>query len=252
MKTYSTSEVAKIVGFHPNTIRRYEEWALIPTPLRKQNGYRIYTDYHLELIKTARIAFQIEVLQSGLREMIKALANYDFDHAQTLLDQYIVAVDREIAQAKEAIRIVGHLLKGEPADRMFSLKRREAADYLGVTTDALRDWELNGLLTLKRSQNGYRIYEMDDLNRLKIIRILRSANYSLEAILRLLNSLDQSQEPDIKSVLNQPDPDGDIISVCDRLIASLEKAKENALGLTAKIKQLQKLSTTLESPPTSH
>ena len=30
MKTYSTSEVAKIVGFHPNTIRRYEEWALIP------------------------------------------------------------------------------------------------------------------------------------------------------------------------------------------------------------------------------
>ena len=255
MKTYSTSEVAKIVGFHPNTIRRYEEWALIPTPLRKQNGYRIYTDYHLELIKTARIAFQIEVLQSGLRErmreMIKALANYDFDHAQTLLDQYIVAVDREIAQAKEAIRIVGHLLKGEPADRMFSLKRREA-DYLGVTTDALRDWELNGLLTLKRSQNGYRIYEMDDLNRLKIIRILRSANYSLEAILRLLNSLDQSQEPDIKSVLNQPDPDGDIISVCDRLIASLEKAKENALGLTAKIKQLQKLSTTLESPPTSH
>ncbi|WP_369671502.1 MerR family transcriptional regulator, partial [Enterococcus faecium] len=99
--------------------------------------------------------------------------------------------------------------------------------------DALRNWELNGLLTLKRSQNGYRIYEIDDLNRLKIIRILRSANYSLEAILRLLNSLDQSQEPDIKSVLNQPDPDEDIISVCDRLIASLEKAKENALGLTA-------------------
>lgn len=256
MKTYSTSEVAKIVGFHPNTICRYEEWALIPTPLRKQNGYRIYTDYHLELIKTARIAFQIEVLQSGLRErmreMIKALANYDFDHAQTLLDQYIVAVDQEIAQAEEAIYIVEHLLKGESADRKFSLKRREAADYLGVTTDALRNWELNGLLTLKRSRNGYRIYEMDDLNRLKIIRILRSANYSLEAILRLLNSLDQSQEPDIKSVLNQPDPDEDIISVCDRLIASLEKAKENALGLTAKIKQLQKLSTTLESPPASH
>ncbi|MBV6552746.1 MerR family DNA-binding transcriptional regulator, partial [Acinetobacter soli] len=74
----------------------------------------------------------------------------------------IVAVDQEIAQAEEAIRIVEHLLKGEFADRKLSLKRREAADYLGVTTDALRNWELNGLLSLKRSQNGYRIYEMDD------------------------------------------------------------------------------------------
>lgn len=32
MKTYRTSEVAAIVGLHPNTIRRYEEWALIPIP----------------------------------------------------------------------------------------------------------------------------------------------------------------------------------------------------------------------------
>ena len=105
-----------------------------PTPLRKQNGYRIYTDYHLELIKTARIAFQIEVLQSGLRErmreMIKALANYDFDHAQTLLDQYIVAVDQEIAQAEEAIHIVEHLLKGESADRKLFLQAKRSSKLL--------------------------------------------------------------------------------------------------------------------------
>ena len=54
-----------------------------------------------------------------MREMIKALANYDFDHAQTLLDQYIVAVDQEIAQAEEAIHIVEHLLKESPQTGSF-------------------------------------------------------------------------------------------------------------------------------------
>lgn len=68
METYKTSEVAKLVGFHPNTIRRYEEWKLIPKPQRAKNGYRIYNEYHVELIRTAKVAFQVEVLQSGLRE----------------------------------------------------------------------------------------------------------------------------------------------------------------------------------------
>jgi len=26
-KTYSTSQIAGIVGLHPNTVRKYEEWA---------------------------------------------------------------------------------------------------------------------------------------------------------------------------------------------------------------------------------
>ena len=26
MNTYTTSEVAKIIGIHPNTVRMYEEW----------------------------------------------------------------------------------------------------------------------------------------------------------------------------------------------------------------------------------
>ena len=30
MNTYMTSEVAKIIGIHPNTVRMYEEWGLIP------------------------------------------------------------------------------------------------------------------------------------------------------------------------------------------------------------------------------
>lgn len=38
--TYSTSQIAKIAGLHPNTVRMYEQWELIQKPARKQNGYR--------------------------------------------------------------------------------------------------------------------------------------------------------------------------------------------------------------------
>ncbi|EAC9550333.1 MerR family transcriptional regulator, partial [Listeria monocytogenes] len=235
METYKTSEVAKLVGFHPNTIRRYEEWKLIPKPQRAKNGYRIYNEYHVELIRTAKVAFQVEVLQSGLRammrELIKALAKYEFASATALLHDYVLAIDQEIDEANEAIHIVEDMIKGTTEEEDISLKRSEAAKYIGVTTDALRNWELNGLLLLKRSENGYRIYAADDLKRLKIIRILRSAKYSLEAILRLLHSIDHQEEHDVRTILNNPEPSEDIISVCDMLILSLEKAKMNTAEL---------------------
>ena len=68
MNTYITSDVAKIIGIHPNTVRLYEEWGLLPPVERKPNGYRIFTDFHIEQLRLARLAFQIEVLQNGLRK----------------------------------------------------------------------------------------------------------------------------------------------------------------------------------------
>ena len=92
MNTYTTTEVAKIIGIHPNTVRMYEEWGLIPLAERKANGYRVFTDYHIEQLRLARIAFQIEVLQNGLRkkvvEIIKFSANRDFDKALMFAEEY--------------------------------------------------------------------------------------------------------------------------------------------------------------------
>ena len=94
--------------------------------------------------------------------------------------------------------------------------------------DTLRNWERNGLLQVKRKQNGYRTYTSDDIERLKMIRTLRLANYSLEAILRMLYALEHNPKVDMKQVLNTPQADADIVSVCDRLIVSLNDAEENA------------------------
>ena len=67
MTTYRTSEVAEMIGIHPNTVRLYEELELIPKPERLANGYRVFTDPHVEQCRLIRTAFQVEVLQNGLR-----------------------------------------------------------------------------------------------------------------------------------------------------------------------------------------
>ena len=70
MTTYKTAEVAAIIGIHPNTVRLYEKLKLIPKPERLSNGYRVFTDFHIWQCRLIRLAFQIEVLQNGLRKKI--------------------------------------------------------------------------------------------------------------------------------------------------------------------------------------
>ncbi len=232
MNTYTTSDVAKIIGIHPNTVRMYEEWGLIPLAKRKSNGYRVFTEFHIEQLKLARIAFQIEVLQNGLRkkvvETIKLSANGDFDKALMLGEEYLSQIQREQIDAEEAIGIAKQILSGNSVEHTHFWKRKEVSDHLDISMDTLRNWERNGLLQVKRKQNGYRVYTSEDIERLKMIRTLRLANYSLEAILRMLNALKHNPQIDLKQVLNAPEEDTDIVSVCDRLIVSLKDAEENA------------------------
>ncbi|MBR5288942.1 MAG: MerR family transcriptional regulator [Clostridia bacterium] len=232
MNTYTTTDVAKIIGIHPNTVRMYEEWGLIPLAERKANGYRIFTDFHIEQLKLARIAFQVEVLQNGLRkkavEIIKLSANREFDQALLLAEEYRSQIQREQRNAEESIVIAKQILSGHAAEQTLFLKRKEVSDYLDIPMDTLRNWERNGLLQVERKQNGYRVYTSNDIAQLKMIRTLRLANYSLEAILRMLNALEHNPQADMKQILNTPQVDADIVSVCDKLMVSLRDADENA------------------------
>lgn len=243
MQTYKTAEVATIIGIHPNTVRLYEELKLIPKTERLPNGYRIFTDFHIEQCRLVRVAFAVEILQNGLRkkitQMIKVSATRDFDTALLLIDEYTKQVLRERNNAEEAIEIVKQILSGCENTYTKNLKRSEVSKELGISMDTLRNWEMNGLLTVKRKENGYRVYTDDDIKRLKVIRSLRCANYSLEAILRLLNQLSQNPDTDIRVTLNTPKQSEEIISVCDRLIVSLSTAERNAYRIKSMLQDMK-------------
>ncbi|MDE5799157.1 MAG: MerR family transcriptional regulator [Treponemataceae bacterium] len=245
MTTYKTAEVAAIIGIHPNTVRLYEKLKLIPKPERLPNGYRVFTDFHIKQCKLIRLAFQIEILQNGLRkkitQMIMVSATGDFDTAITLTKEYLTQIKQEQENAEQAICIVEQILSGSIQENSHNLKRKDVSELLDISLDTLRNWEMNGLVTVKRKENGYRIYTDADMQRLKIIRSLRCANYSLEAILRLLQQLSQNPDTDIRVALNTPKQTDDIISVCDRLIVSLSAAEQNAIALLDMLKEMKTL-----------
>ena len=248
-KTYKTSEVAKFLGIHPNTVRMYEDLELISKPIRKDNGYRVFTDLHIDQLKLARKAFEVEVLQNGLRKkaiaIVKMSAKQDFDEAIVLTKEYIKSIKKEIDNTNEAVDIAGKLINGLNHDKDFNLKRKEVSELLGISMDTLRNWEMNGLVNIKRKQNGYRIYTYEDIQRLKVIRSLRCGNYSLSAILRMLNKLSEHNEADINEVLNSPNENEDIISVCDKLIISLNLAAKNAEEILEMLYEIKRKYSTL-------
>lgn len=232
---YMTAQVAKKIGIHPNTVRLYEKLDLIPKPRRLTNGYRIFTDFHIEQFQLARAALKVEILQSGLRKkmicIIKLSAKGKFHDAITDTNDYISQVKIERENAEEAIGIAKKLLSGiriQEEENQISLTRKQTAEYLQITMDTLRNWEMNGLLSVKRKQNGYRMYTKEDIQILKIIRSLRCANYSLTAILRMINAISEDREIDIREVIDTPRKEEDIVTVCDKLLTSLDYAESNA------------------------
>lgn len=237
---HSTSQIAALFGLHPNTIRLYEDLQFISAPERKQNGYRVFTNEHAKQIEIVRIALRAEVLQNGLRKqaikIIQSVAERDIEKALRYVDEYIENIEREIQFSSEAVRIVKAVLSDIPLEsKKVLLTRKQTADHLHITIDTLRNWELNGLIEIKRKENGYRAYNETDLSILTVIRELRTANYSLSAILRMLTALRRNQNIDVEKVLNTPEDSEFIISVCDKLKTSLFSVKKDAVLLRKKI-----------------
>lgn len=237
-------------GIHVNTVRFYEDIGFITKPVRKKNGYRIFTPLQLEQCKLIRVAMKSEVLQNGLRnkavEIVRLCAAVEFTKACVSASEYADMIDAEIQSAREAIASVNGILNGQYMRVPCMLSRKEAASALKITVETIRTWERSGLLCEKRSEGNKRVYNADDMERLNIVRTLRCASYSLSAILRLLNRLDKNAECSVEEVLNTPDSGDEIISVCDRLITSLNNTKADALTLICRVNEIREKFSTLQ------
>jgi Cd(II)/Pb(II)-responsive transcriptional regulator len=91
-------QLAQLVGIDTQTIRFYERQGLLPPPNRQENGYRAYTEKHVE-----RLAFirRCRILDLSLAE-IHELQRYQDDPHQPctavngLLDEHISHVRSRI------------------------------------------------------------------------------------------------------------------------------------------------------------
>jgi DNA-binding transcriptional MerR regulator len=114
----------------------------------------------------------------------------------------------------------------------------QAAHLLGLTIDVLRNWDRNGLIDVPRDpSNGYRRYGARELSRLRIIRLLSRAGYSLSAILRMLLRLDRGETANLRRALDTPCPDEDMNSAADRWISTLTNQERRAHTIIAVVEE---------------
>lgn len=246
LKYHKTSEIAKAAGVHPNTVRLYEEWGLLQPVRRGKNNYRLYTQAHLEQMRLARIALRHGFVEGGIRKLalsiIKTAATGNLIKALEETVNYLAHIRDEKRKAEEALVILQKWMnkKSEADNSDISLGRRDVARWLGVSIESLRNWERNGLLVVPRNKdNGYRIYGQKEIDRAKIIRTLRKANYSIMAILRMLQAVDaESEEPEVLEIVSTSQSDEDMVYATDRWILSLLKIEKDALELTDQIKRM--------------
>lgn len=247
MKHYKTSEIARAAGVHPNTVRLYEDLGLLQPVRRANNNYRRYTSAHMDQMQLARIALRHGFVESNIRKrasaIIKTAASGNLNLALEEACDYLSHIKKEQSKAGEALAILRKWMrrKNEPGDVDIFLGRGDASRLLGVSIEALRNWERNGLLNVPRnSSNGYRLYGQKEIDRAKVIRTLRMANYSIMAILRMLKSTDTNsgREPDIFRIVSTPQPDEDMAYATDRWILSLAQVEEDVEELLMHIKRI--------------
>jgi DNA-binding transcriptional MerR regulator len=244
-KHLRTSDLARAVGIHPNTVRRYVEWGLVPPVERTPSGYRIFTQRHLDCLRLARTVYTAQYPGRGFRALgnaiIRRAVEGDWAGALEKANELQSAVSAELDQANRAADLLeGWAQNMARVSDEEPLAIREASNVLGVSVDIIRNWERAGLISVPRnSYNNYRLFGKQEIERMRIIRMLSLAGYSHMAMLRMFLEMDAGNTRNLKKVLDTPRPDEDIFSAADRWLTTLHAQEELAGRVIRLIKEIQ-------------
>jgi DNA-binding transcriptional MerR regulator len=244
-KFLRTSDLARLVGVHPNTVRKYVDWGLIPPVERTPSGYRIFTQQHLDCMRLARLIYSAPYPGRGFRavgtEIIRRAVLDDWQGALEKAQEHLALVQAEIKNAEQAADLLEHWAQhlAENSENESPLAIGEVSKLLGLSLDVIRNAERNGLITVPRnSSNNYRLFRKREIERLRIIRLLTRAGYSHMAILRMFLELDRGKTRGLKKTLDTPRPDEDIFSAADRWLTTLKEQEKMAWKVIEFLKEL--------------
>ena len=244
---FRTTDIARAVGVHPNTVRMYEQWGFLPPVARSANNYREYSRYHLEQMRLARLAMHGgwpggRIRKSALA-LVRASAARDLAEALRLAKNHVHLVKEERAQAEAAAGYLQKWVRGKITERRGNpLAILAAARAVDSTPDAIRGWERNGLLRVPRNpKNGYREYGAREIGRLRVIRMLLRAGYSTMAVLRAMRSLDSGADRKLRRVLDTPRPEEDVLVASDRWLSTLAEQEDRARKISKQLLRMKRI-----------
>lgn len=100
--TMNISQLAKAVGVSTDTVRYYEKQGLISAPQRQANGYRRYTDTHVDLVRFVRgaqaLGFSLAEIRAILPQVVQGTLGRNEIEQQ--LKAKMAQIDAHMAQLK--------------------------------------------------------------------------------------------------------------------------------------------------------
>jgi DNA-binding transcriptional MerR regulator len=190
-----TVDLARAGQISVQQVRNYEAGGFIPQAERSAGGYRLYTQKHVAALKTARnLAAGYGWLRA--RAIMQAVHQGSLASALDLVDERhaeLAAKRDQIERTLAALRALA-AQSSRQAGRRHSytqpLRIGQAAKQVGVRVSALHFWEQQGLLSPVREPGSrYRLYDEQQMVRLRVVAMLRETGYDFGAIRLALDEL---------------------------------------------------------------
>jgi DNA-binding transcriptional MerR regulator len=188
------SDLAKATGLGAQTIRNYEAWGILPQAERGPQGYRLFTQNHLQAIRVMQSASAGFGWRTAAHIMTMIHRN-DLPAALAAIDEKHAIIHQNRREVEAMLTVFHDLSLTLPAsDKRVEYSRqrtyhyvKEAAQEANVRVSALRFWEEQGLLQPIRDKTSrYRLYDEAQIRQLKVVALLRKTGYGFEAIRAVL------------------------------------------------------------------
>lgn len=223
-----TIDLARAAGISVQQVRNYEALGLLPTAERGQNGYRLYTRRHLAALTTARSL----VRGYGWQQMpviMQTLHRGELAAALEAIDTYHAELAHKRLQAEQTLIALRALAAGSSVPPNVHQPRKlrvgEAAKLVGVRVSAVHFWEQQGLLQPSRDRSSrYRLYDAQQMNRLRVVALLREAYYDFTVIQATLNELEAGRPEQAISAIEKRNEELTRISwLCIEALADFQR-----------------------------
>lgn len=240
VSVYRIGEVSRLTGVKEGTIRFYEQCGFVGPVERTPNNYRLYRRRHIYQVRVCRLVFGGFVnrrLRMESRKVLDASARWDLEAYGEAAANYRRVVEEDIDGTRKAIAICMEQI-GQAVGEEKHCSKKQAAAMVGVTPEAIRNWERNGLLGHHEPYQK-RFYGQTLLNRMYVIRLLLDTGYSMMAIKSFMQECDSGQLKSAERLLISPEESQELRYRSDRYLEAL-------LYLREKVRQLCELKAEME------
>ena len=225
---YKVGEISKITGVKEGAVRFYEKCGFLKEVDRLPNGYRIYDDQHVFQLMVCDKVFDSFVnsrLRKSSMKIIEAARDWDAEAYGKVLADYKAAIEADIDRTKRAIEFA---LNRKPKKEEDGIRytKKQAAEIVGTTPEAIRNWERNGLIPQSKAYSK-RYYDKEVLERMFVIRLLLDNGYGIMAILKFLRKMDEGDPKQAAKELIDPEGE-DLQSKADYYLKELNKVLGDA------------------------